>query len=408
MRILLHDFGGYAFAVQLSRALAQRGHTVCYAYCASLQTTPRGVLARRADDAPGLEIKSLELAKPLDKYAFVQRWRQEHEHGRRIAREVARFDPDVVLSANAPLDAQRHLLDACRTRGVPFVFWLQDLIGIATHRLLRKKIPLLGALVGRHYLRLERSLLRRSDAVIAITEDFVPLLRTMDIPQTSTYVIENWAPLDDVPVRPGDNAWARAHGLADKTCLLYSGTMGMKHNPDLVLQLALRLRDRDDVRVVVVSQGLGADWLAEKKSEHCLDHLVILGFQPFDALPDVLATGDVLLAVLEPDAGAFSVPSKVLTYLCAERPVLLAVPPDNLAARIVARIDAGHIVPPTDAETFVDAALALLEAPDQRRAMGRNARAYAEQTFAIDAITDAFEAICERMRSLRSTPLPSA
>ncbi len=169
--------------------------------------------------------------------------------------------------------------------------------------------------------------------------------------------------------------------------------MGMKHNPDLVLQLALHFQDRDDVRVVVVSQGLGADWLTEKKAIHGLDTLIVLGFQPFEALPDVLASGDVLMAVLEPEAGAFSVPSKVLTYLCAERPVLLAVPPENLAARIVARIEAGRIVPPTDAAVFVDAAAALLADPEQRHAMSRNARAYAEKTFDIGTITDSFEEV---------------
>lgn len=391
MRILVHDYGGYAFAVQLSRALAQRGHQVCHAYCASLQTTPRGVLRR--DDTPGLEINGLELAEPLEKYAFFKRWRQERAYGRLIAREVERFGPDVVLSGNAPLDAQQRLLRTCQARGVRFVFWLQDLIGIATHRLLRTKIPALGEVVGRYYRGLEWRLLRQSDAVVSITEDFCDLLRAYGVTETRLRVIENWASLDDVPARPRANAWAEAHHLVDKKCLLYAGTMGLKHNPDLVLRLALHFQDRDDVRVVVVSQGRGADWLTQKKAAHGLDNLVVLGFQPFDALPDVLASADVLLAVLEPEAGAFSVPSKVLTYLCAERPVLLAVPAENLAARLVARIEAGRIVPPTDPAAFVEAAAALLDDPEQRRVLGRNARTYAEQTFDIDAITEAFEEV---------------
>jgi len=393
MRILVHDYGGYAFAVQLSRALARRGHTVCHAYCASLRTTPPGVQHRQADDVAGLDIKDLTLGAPLEKYAFVKRRRQEREYGRLIAREVARFRPDVVLSGNTPLDAQHLLLRACRAQGVPFVFWLQDLLGVATHRLLRTRVPFMGTVVGRYYMRLEQDLLRRSDAVVAITEDFRPVLRTYGVDEAVTHVIENWAPLGDVPVRAKANAWAEAHDLAAKTCLVYTGTMGLKHNPALMLHLALHFRECPDVRVVVVSQGLGADWLREKKSTHDLDNLLILNFQPFDVLPDVLATADVLTAVLEPDAGLFSVPSKVLTYLCAARPVLLAVPPENLAARIVGRIRAGYVVPPTDPKAFVDAASALLADADQRHAMGRNARAYAEQAFDIRAITEAFEAV---------------
>ena len=393
MRILVHDYGGYAFAVQLSRALARREHTVCHAYCASLQTTPPGVLARQTDDAAGLTIKGIELAAPLDKYAFVKRWRQEREHGRLIAREVERFRPDVVLSGNAPLDAQQRLMAACRARGIRFVFWLQDLLGIAAHRLLRKRLPLLGEAVGQYYLGLERTLLRRSDAVVLITDDFRPIMHAYGVEEAALHVIENWAPLDEVPVQPKINAWAEAHGLAHKICLLYSGTMGMKHNPDLMLQLARRFQTDEAVRVVVVSQGLGAEWLRQKKAEHDLDNLLVLGFQPLDVLPDVLATADVLMAVLEPDAGVFSVPSKVLTYLCAARPVLLAMPPENLAARIVHRLEAGHIVPPTDPAAFVDAATHLLAAPETHHTMGQNARAYAEKTFDIETITDAFEEV---------------
>lgn len=392
-RILVHDFGGYPFPLPMSRRLAGRGHTVRHVYCASLTTTPNDDLPARPDDPATFSIKGIALREPLQKFSFVKRWRQENEYGRLLAREVAVFRPDVVLSGNAPLDAQRRLLKTTKALDARFVFWVQDLIGIATHRLLRRKIPLVGAAVGRYYLKLERALLQESHAVIAITDDFKPILHDYGLPDECIHVIENWALLDETPVRSKANAWAQAHDLADKTCLLYSGTLGMKHNPDLLLQLALALRDRDEVRVVVVSQGLGADWLQKQKAAHHLDNLLLFGFQPFAHLPDVLGTADVLLAILEPDAGVFSVPSKVLTYLCAQRPLLLAVPPENLAVQIVADHEAGLTVPPTDVAAFVAAAQTLLDDPARRTRLGHNARRYAEATFDLDAITDAFERI---------------
>jgi glycosyltransferase involved in cell wall biosynthesis len=393
MRILVHDFGAYSFAAQLSRALARRGHVVRHAYCGSLQTTPRGAMTPRADDPESLTFEALTLPEPLEKYRFVTRWRQENAYGRLAADAVDRFQPDVLLSANTPLDAQRRLLRRCQRRGVRFVFWLQDLIGVAAQRLLRGRFLGVGTLVGHYYARLERRLLRASDAVVGITEDFRPLLREMGLEEEAVRIVENWAPLDEVPPRPKENAWAEAHGLAGKRVLLYSGTLGMKHNPELLLQLAKRYEGDDGVRVVVVSQGLGADWLARKQAAQGLDHLLLLDFQPYAQMPEVLGAADVLLAVLEPDAGVFSVPSKVLTYLCAARPLVLAVPPENLAARIVRREDAGTVVAPTDASAFVDAAAGLLQDAEARDRMGRNARRYAERAFAIDAIADQFEEV---------------
>lgn len=391
MRIFIHDFAGHPFQVQLSRALARRGHTVLHTYCASLQTTPRGPLKPQPDDPETLQIEGLALGEPLEKYAFFKRWRQENIYGKLVANAVERFQPEVVLSGNTPLDAQRRLLKQSHRQGARFIFWVQDLIGIATERLLEHKAWLLGVTVGQYYVSLERRLLTESNAVVLITADFGPIMDAYHIPRKAVHVIENWAPLEDMPLRPKRNAWAEAQGLLGKKCLLYSGTLGMKHNPALLLRLAEHYRDDPGVRVVVVSQGKGADWLAKQKERQGLDNLLLLGFQPFEAMPDVLAAADVLVAILEPDAGIFSVPSKVLTYLCAARPVLLAVPPENLTARIVARQEAGLVVPPTDAEALAQAADQLLSDEALRERMGHNARRYAEKTFHMDKIADAFE-----------------
>ncbi|HLA64378.1 MAG TPA: hypothetical protein VK610_08105, partial [Rhodothermales bacterium] len=90
-----------------------------------------------------------------------------------------------------------------------------------------------------------------------------------------------------------------------------------------------------------------------------------------------------------------SVPSKVLSYLCAARPLLTAMPLENLASRIVAREGAGVVVAPDDLEGFVVGGRRLLDDATARTTMGANARAYAERAFAIDAITDRFEAVLD-------------
>lgn len=395
MRILSNDFGGYPYPVQLARELAARGHEVLHTYCASLQTTPQGTLVPQPDDPPTLTIAPVRLAAPLQKYAFVTRWRQEREYGHRLARLAADFRPDVVLSANTPLDAQQILMRA--TAPAPFVFWLQDIIGIAAERLLRQKIPVLGALIGRHYVAMEARQLRASARVIPITDDFRPILDGWGVDPARVETVENWAPVEELPLASPDNAWARETGLDRDFVFLYAGTLAMKHNPDLLLNLARETRGRHvegrPIRVVVLSQGPGADYLRAKAAEESLGHLDVRGYKPFAEMPDVFAATDVLVAVLEPDAGVFSVPSKVLAYLCGARPILLAIPPENLAARIVAREGAGRVVPPSDTAGFLAAAEAMMADAGLRARMGAAARAYAEATFPIQSIADRVERI---------------
>ena len=162
MRILVHDYPGHAFPVQLSRSLAALGHSVLHVYLASFQA-PKGPLAPRANDPKGLEIRGLVLDRPFAKYDFVRRVLQERRFGRMLGQAIARFAPDVVLSGNAPLDVQSAALAAARNARARFVFWMQDIYGVAIDRILRRRLPVVGHAIGAWYTHLERHLVRASD-----------------------------------------------------------------------------------------------------------------------------------------------------------------------------------------------------------------------------------------------------
>ncbi|MEA1945801.1 MAG: glycosyltransferase family 4 protein [Thermodesulfobacteriota bacterium] len=392
MRILINDHAGHPFQVQLSRALARRGYEVLHTYCLLVQT-PRGALAKKDNDPPGLNIEGISLSKPFNRYGLVTRALQERELGKLLVKQVEQFEPEVVVSANTPLGVQSVLLRKCRNMKIRFVFWVQDLLGVGIKKNVRKKLPIFGDIVGWFYILIEELLLRKSDEVVVITEDFCPIMNKSRVFDSKVHVIYNWAPLEEVPVLPKSNLWSRKHGLDKKFCLLYSGTLGMKHNPDLLLKLAAKFKKYDDVLVVVVTEGLGADFLKEQKMRNGFDNLVLMPFQPFEDMPMVLASADILLAILEPDAGIYAVPSKVLTSLCAKRSLLLAVPPENLAARIVKNSKSGIVVPPSESEQFVDAAMKLFDDSELRSFLATNGRKYAEETFDIEKITDWFEKI---------------
>jgi glycosyltransferase involved in cell wall biosynthesis len=200
--------------------------------------------------------------------------------------------------------------------------------------------------------------------------------------------------------------------LDSKPLFLYAGTLGLKHRPDLVYMLAEAVQGK--ANVVVVSEGVGRGYLSSRPG---LPNLKLLDFQPYEKLPEILAAADVLLATLEEDAGAFAVPSKVLTYLCAGRPVLLTAPRENLAAEILRRSGGGVAVGSHEPGAWVEAARSLAEDAEWRAAMGARARQYAEATFDIEKIAGRFEAVLveaaerrlrERAGTSRQDSLPAA
>jgi colanic acid biosynthesis glycosyl transferase WcaI len=402
VRLVVHDYSGHPFQVQLSRELARRGHEILHLHCESY-VTGKGALARQPSDPANFGIEPISLGQTFEKYSYRKRFVQERLYGRLLGERVAAFRPDAVLSSNTPLFAQsvfqRRLDPAIR-----FVFWQQDVYSVAMGDAARTKIPVVGGIVANLFQRLERKMLKASDQIVIISQDFRPILERWGIDRDRTTVVENWAGLDEIEPGPRHNDWSREHGLDNSVVVLYAGTLGLKHNPNLLLQLAVRFAGPDDggeeqdVRVVVISEGLGADWLAEHKRELGLDNLVLLPFQPYDQLSATLASADVLVAILEPEAGVFSVPSKVLTYHCAGRPILGSIPRENLAARIIEREGSGAVTEPGDVDAFVEAAARLLEDEPLRKDMGERARTYAEKAFDIERIGDEFETVLERLR----------
>jgi glycosyltransferase involved in cell wall biosynthesis len=398
MRIVVHDYAGHAFPISLSRALAARGHDVVHAYASSLQT-PRGDLTRKAGDFPTLEFREIPMDPdyPRYKYSFRRRRGMEIRYGREVAKFIHEWKPDAVLSGNTPTETQEPITLAAIAGGGRFYYWVQDFYSLAVDQILRRKIPVAGSWVGAWYRHLDRRQFRRSSKIIAITEDFTPILsREFGVDPSNVEVIPNWAHIEEIPVLPKENPWSKRHRLHDKFVYLYSGTIGMKHNPAMLLELARKHSDDPTVRVVVVSEGIGAEWLRKEAKAAGLANLLILPYQPFNELPFVMASGDVLVGILDEEAGVFSVPSKTLSYLCAGRPLLLAIPLENLAARITRSNRAGLTVPPGDLPGFLAAAQQLRDSETLRIELAGNARAYAEATFPIAKTAAIFDEILAR------------
>ena len=277
------------------------------------------------------------------KYSALTRIRQELSYGRRAARAIAAKDPAVAVISNVPLLAHSVLARRLARRRVPMVFWHQDIYSEAIGAAARGRLPVVGALVARLAERLERTVARRSGAVVAISPTFLERLTIWGVADKTT-VVPNWAPLDELPLCPPDNEWSDRVGLRGRPVVLYSGTLGLKHDPSVLALIAQRLGSSDPAaRVVVISEGKGRDWLEGWKRDQgpVADNLVLLDFQPYEDLPAVMGSATVLVAVLEPDASRFSVPSKVLTYLCAGRPIVGVLPTDNSVAEILEAQGAG-------------------------------------------------------------------
>ena len=391
LKLLIHDFCGHPFQAQLSRELARSGLDVIHAYCSSY-TTGRGALGLVPDDPVGLSFVPVSMGDEFDKYSARRRLKQEIGYAVALYRLVRQQRPDVLVMCNTPLGAHALLtlllLLPRRRRAPRVLYWHQDVISSAMRTEAVKRLGRPGLLVGFLAERVERWLARSAQRIVVIAETFLAPHRRWGT-VSKTRVIPNWAPLGDIVPGLKDNAWSREHGLSDRAVVMYAGTLGLKHNPDLLVAIGRILREHlPQARMVVVSEGVGADHV----KEHGLDlPVVVLPFQDFTVLPDVLATADVLVTLLEPEASDFSVPSKTLTYLCSGRAVLGFMRPTNPAATLIRR-GGGAVFDIEDLDMAVvsEIVLRLLTQRAVVQEAGRVARALAESEFDINSIGQKF------------------
>ena len=392
-KVMVIDYSGHPFQVQLSRSLARYGFETLHAFAASSET-PKGELERRDDDPATFSTRAVSLNEPFNKTDFVKRRSQERRLGHLFAELVRDYQPELIIASNCPIETLRFILNAKRQVGATFIFWLQDLLGEATTRVLAQRLGPIGYLPGYYYQRLERGFLREADHIVAISDDFLPILKSKyGIAPEDVTVIENWSPIEDLPQYPRDNEWAQAHLPPCDFRLIYSGTLGFKQDPAALLELAEKI----DCEIVVFSQGEAANRLASDAARRGLGNLSVRPWLPFSDLPKALAGADLLVVLLEPDAGIFSVPSKVLTYLCSGRPILGSISGDNLAAKIINQNGAGTTCEPGDHDSLIDAARSFYSDRKRVDIAGRAGRAYAEKTFDITAIAVRFKKIIENI-----------
>lgn len=390
MRILLHDYSGHPFQVELSRELSRRGHDVTHSYC-DAYTSGKGHL--QAELGETLTFEPIGVGVAITKTSFVRRLFQELAFGFQLVQQTKRQQPEVVMASNVPIPTLVILAAYLGLRRIPWVLWHQDVQAVAIRSFAGKQLSRAFTLVAKAIEVGERWCSRRSAAVVVIAESFVEVHRQWGTDDRTT-VIPNWAPLDEITPRPRDNDWSREHQLTGVRTLVYSGTLGLKHNPELLVGLARTLIDGGQpVRLVVVNEGPAEPVLREAAAR--LDvPLTLLPFQPYERLPEVLASGDVLVVLLEQDAGAFSVPSKTLSYLCAGRPIVGLMPAENLAATLVD--DARGLVLPPCSESLDGAAewVANVLADDELAAdIGTTSRLLAEKEFALATCASSFEEI---------------
>jgi colanic acid biosynthesis glycosyl transferase WcaI len=297
---------------------------------------------------------------------------------------------DVVVSLTDPPMLGLAALRAARRAGARFVFLCEDVFPDVAVLL----EDFHNETVNRALDRTTRYLLREADAVVALGDRMKRrLVEEKGALPDRVHVIHNWADCEAIAPKPKDNAFARAHGLADQFVLMHSGNVGLSQNLDLLVEAAERLRSRERLVVAIVGDGARRQPLQEMAERRGLTNVRFFPYQPKEQLGDSFATADAFLVSLRPGLEGYIVPSKVYGILASGRPFVAAVDPTCEAAVIAREHHCGTVAQPGEPGALASSIAALCDDPAGAREMGENARRAAwrfDRRVAVQAYYDLF------------------
>src|SRR3546814_438640 len=193
-------------------------------------------------------------SESIDKSNFAKRLLVELQVGFELLRQVRRTKVDVAMLSNAQIPTLVVFAIGMLLLRKPWVLWHQDVYAVAIKSFAGEKLGRGFRLVAASFNVAERWTSRRAAAIVAIADAMVAVHAEWGTADKVT-VIPNWAPIDEIVPVERKNDWAVENELDDTLTLLYAGTLGLKHNPALLVELAEAVRDNGrEARLVVRSE----------------------------------------------------------------------------------------------------------------------------------------------------------
>lgn len=301
---------------------------------------------------------------------------------------------DVIFSALLPLSMGLFLPLVARIKGSRLVFNLQDL---------HPDVPIMLGLIKNTFLIkilkwIESYAYQSADKLTVICDSYKKHVVSKGVVPEKVTVIENW--IDCNEIRPGNrmNCFRKKIECSlDDFVVLYAGTIGFVSGAEFVLDVANNLARYRHIKFLFVGEGPMLNRLIEKSKLKGLNNMIFMPFQDRDMINQVQATADLSLVTLLKNSADYSVPSKVLGYMAAGRPIVASVDENSETANQIKKASCGVIVPAEDANKLTEAIIKLYGSEQLRVQLGINGRDYIEKNLSRKNLTGKYTTLFESL-----------
>lgn len=286
--------------------------------------------------------------------------------------------PDVIYANTWPIIATGILFLIAKLRRVPLVISVQD---VYPEALLSQKRFSQSSLPARFMYWIDGVVARGSAHVIVISARFAEIYRrTRHVSTSHLSLIPNWVDESQIAADlPGESYRAERDIAANDFLIVYGGNVGVAAGVETAIESMRLLVDGPNVRLLVAGSGSRLD-SCRKMAEASPGKILFHSPWRIADHPEVLRAANLLLLPTQSSQSLASVPSKLLSYMLAGRPVLATALLGSDLADLVIRSDCGWVVMPDRAELLAAKIeeIMKIDASELHR-KGENGRSYVLQ-----------------------------
>ncbi|QKJ22286.1 glycosyltransferase family 4 protein [Poseidonibacter lekithochrous] len=199
--------------------------------------------------------------------------------------------------------------------------------------------------------KIELSLYKDCDKVIAVTDAFKSNLISRGIDKDKIDVVTNGSNVDLFYPRIKDKEFLAKLNLENKFIIGYIGTHGMAHSLDFIVKSISKIKD-DSIHFLFIGDGAMKNTIVDLSQELKLGNITFLNPIRKEDVPKYLSICDVSLAPLKNEDNFKTViPSKIFEASAMQKPTLLGV--EGQAQEIIETYNAGLCFEPENEIDFL-------------------------------------------------------
>jgi len=293
---------------------------------------------------------------------------------------------DVVFCTAPPFHLGVLPLLYSKLKGVPMITHVQDLQVDAAKEL--------GMIKNKTFLNLmfsiESFILRKSKKVSTISLGMQLKIKGKGVNTNQQVLFPNWVDENNIMPLPKEQSLRQQFGLKDSDkVILYSGNLGEKQGLEVIIDVALKYKDRSDVYFLIVGSGGGKEKLEQSAKDAGLTQVMFFPLQPYNKLSALLATADAHLVLQKKSAADLVMPSKLTGILAAGGFAIVTAEPGTSLYTVVNQYNMGLIIEPESTEALCDGIEYAIN--NDISTYKLNARKYAEAYLSKENILRDFE-----------------